>query len=154
MSCPLIPAVSWMPQLRAVPVAFSLLLLPGASRAAPALDCPVSIQEKSIQVVEVPTGWNPFTRSPLYLHGAAPMNGPPEKMRELSDFRQTRRKKEWTYTYQLDGKYPEGIWLACSYGETDQVTLSKRLDDSIRTCTFKYKTGEHVGQTDIAIRCQ
>ena len=42
------------------------------------------IAEKSIQLVDTPKGWITFTGSPLYLHGAALMDGPPEKLGELS----------------------------------------------------------------------
>jgi hypothetical protein len=124
------------------------------STAASALECPTSIQESSIRLVDTPPDWNTFVASPLYLHGAAPMSGPPEKLGELSDFKQKRGKNDWTYTYQLDGKFPDGKWLACTYGESDQVTLSKKLDDGVQTCAFSYRKGKHVGQNDIAILCK
>lgn len=89
----------------------------------------------------------------MYLHGAAPMNGPPEKLGELADFKQRRHKNAWTYTYQLDGKFPDGKWLACTYGEADQLTLSKRLDDTTKACSFTHTKGTHVGENKIAIRC-
>jgi hypothetical protein len=116
------------------------------STAASALECPASIQENSIRLVDTPPGWTTFAASPLYLHGAVPMSGPPEKLGELSDFKQRRGNNEWTYTYQLDGKFSDGKWLACTYGESDQVTLSKKLDDSIQACVFTYRKGKHVGQ--------
>ena len=125
-----------------------------AAGALPSFECPMSIQETSVHIADVPSGWTPRVASPLYLHGAAPMNGPPEKLGELSDFTQRRGKNEWTYTYLLDGKFPDGKWLACTYGEADQVTLSKRLDDSIQACTFTYRKGKYVGQNDIAIQCK
>lgn len=125
-----------------------------AGAAAVVPECPKSIQEKSIQILDAPSGWAAFVGSPLYLHGAAPMSGPPEQLGELADFKQKRGKNTWTSTYKLDGKFPEGKWLACTYGESDQVTLSQRLDDSIQVCTFTYRKGTHVGQSDIAIRCQ
>jgi len=125
-----------------------------AGAASPILECPTSISEKSIRVVDTPKGWTTFTGSPLYLHGAAPMNGPPEQLGELADYQQTAGKQGPTYTYHLDGKFPDGKWLACTYGESDQVTLSKRLDDSVRVCRFKYRKGKHVGQNDVAISCE
>ena len=118
------------------------------------LECPTSIQESSVHLVNTPQGWTSYVGSPLYLHGAAPMNGPPDKLGELADFRQKYSKKAWTYTYELDGKFEEGKWLACTYGESDQVTLSKRLDDSIRSCAFTYHKGKYVGQNDIKIQCK
>lgn len=118
-----------------------------------ALSCPESIQEKSIRLVDTPAAWAGFIGSPLYLHGAVPMSGPPEKLGELSEYKQKRKQGEWVYTYELDGEFPDGKWLACTYGESDQVTLSQRLDDGIQRCTFTYRKGRHVGQRDIAIAC-
>lgn len=118
-----------------------------------ALSCPESIQEKSIRLVDMPTGWAGFIASPLYLHGAVPTSGPPEKLGELSDYKQRRGKDEWVYTYELDGQFPDGKWLACTYGESDQVVLSQRLDDGVRRCTFTYRKGKHVGQHGIVITC-
>ena len=82
------------------------------------------------------------------------MNGPPEHLGQLSDYKETQKGDERSYTYELDGKFPEGKWLACSYGESDQVTLSKRLADGITECVFRYRNGKHVGQNDIAISCR
>lgn len=127
--------------------------LQSAASAAP-VACPVSIPQGSLQLADVPQGWTSYVGSPLYLHAAAPMNGPPEQLGELSDFRQKRLKKGWVDTYRLDGKFPEGKWLACRYGGTDQLTLAMRLDDSIDSCTFTYRQGEHVGERNIAILCR
>lgn len=124
------------------------------SAAATSLKCPVSVPEKSIKLVETPSGWTSFVAAPLYLHGAAPMSGPPEQLGELADYQETGKKPELTYTYKLDGKFPEGKWLACTYGESDQITLSRRLEDDVKICTFKYKRGKHVGENEIAIVCK
>lgn len=125
-----------------------------ASAATPLIACPASIPQRSIQLADVPQGWSAFVGVPLYLHAAAPMNGPPEQLGELSDFRQQRVKNGWVDTYQLDGKFPEGKWLACRYGGTGQLILARRLDDSIDSCTFTYRPGEHVGERKIAIMCK
>ncbi|WP_373996672.1 STY0301 family protein [Duganella sp. 1224] len=119
----------------------------------PSLSCPDSIQERSLQLVDLPEGWVSFIGSPLYLHGAAPMSGPPEQLGELSDYKQRREKNGWVYTYGLDGKFPDGKWLVCTYGESDQVKLSRRLDDDVRACTFTYRKGKYVGQHEIMISC-
>ena len=148
------PANRCSPTSLVLSIAMCALLQSTASAATPTLECPASIQEKSIRVTDTPAGWSAFAGSPLYLHGAAPMNGPPEKLGELSDYVQRRGKNEWTYTYQLDGKFPDGKWLACTYGESDQITLSRKLDDSLTVCTFKYRKGKYVGQHDIAISCR
>lgn len=143
-----------MPKVLLGSAAIALLCQSGAMAVAQQPECPKSIAEKSIRVAETPPGWTPFVGSPLYLHGAAPMNGPPEQLGELSDYKERHGKNTWTTTYQLDGKFPEGKWLACTYGESDQIALSQRLDDKIQTCTFTYRKGQHVGQNDITIRCK
>ena len=148
------PTMRRAAQILTLPVAMALLFPLKVYAASQTFECPLSIEEKSVQLVDTPSGWRPFTSSPLYLHGAAPMNGPPENFGELSDYQQKRDKKGWIYTYQLNGKFPDGKWLACTYGESDQVALSKRLDDNVRTCAFTVKEGEHVGQNDIAINCK
>lgn len=125
-----------------------------ASAATPLIECSTSILQRSLQLTDTPPGWSTFVGSPLYLHAAAPISGPPEQLGELSDFRQRRVKNGWTHIYQLDGKFPEGKWLACRYGGTGQVTLAKRLDDSVESCTFTYRQGEHVGEKKIAIMCR
>lgn len=149
--------IRWPTQWSWWPVGSVLLIFcmqSTASIAAPPIVCPSSIPQRSIQLTDPPPGWNAFVGSPLYLHNAAPMSGPPEQLGELSDFRQKRIKDGWIHTYRLDGKFPEGKWLACRYGGTGQLTLARRLDDSIEACTFTYRKGEHVGQHEIAILCR
>lgn len=118
------------------------------------LQCPASIPETSVQLTNTPAGWTTFVGAPLYLHGAAPMSSPPEMLGELADFTQKKRKNEWIYTYQIDGKFPNGKWLACTYGESDQLTLAQRLPDDTSVCTFVFRKGKYVGQNDITIRCK
>jgi hypothetical protein len=82
------------------------------------------------------------------------MSGPPEELGELADFSQKREKGAWIYTYQLDYPFPAGKWLACLYGESDQLTLGKKLDDNVKVCSFTYRQGEHVGENKITIACR
>jgi hypothetical protein len=98
-----------------------------ASAGSYAPQCPPSISEQSIQVTSVEPGWSAFVGAPLLLHAAAPMSGPPEQMGELSDYTQRRGKDGTTYAYKLDGSFASGKWLACKYGESDQVTLGMKL---------------------------
>jgi hypothetical protein len=134
--------------------AFPLLFHSSAYAAALQLACPISIAEKSIQLVNTPEGWTTFTGSPLYLHGAAPMDGPPAHLGELSDYTETRKGEQQSYTYQLRGKFPDGKWLSCTYGESDQVTLARRLPDDTNVCVVTSRKGKHVGQNDIKIDCK
>lgn len=144
--------------LTAITFAWSATILflfqSAANAAAPPLECPSSIAEKSIQLVDTPKGWTTFTGSPLYLHGAAPLDGPPEKLGELSDYKQSGGKHELAYTYRLDGKFPDGKWLSCTYGESDQVTLARQLPDDTNVCVITSRKGKHVGQNDIKIDCK
>jgi hypothetical protein len=123
--------------------------------AAPSvLECPKSIPEKSVQLVDTPAAWKTFVGAPLYLHGAAPMSSPPEMLGELIGETERRGKKGTVYTYSIDGKFPNGKWLACKYGESDQVTLARQLPDNTSVCRFTYRKGEHVGQNEIKIDCK
>lgn len=125
----------------------------GAATTSP-LECPHLIDERSVRLSDTPPGWTTFIRAPLYLHGAAPLSGPPEEQGELAEFSQKREKDVWTYTYQLDAPFPAGKWLTCKYGESDQVTLSKKLDDNVQACSFRYQKGKHVGENNITITCK
>lgn len=82
------------------------------------------------------------------------MSGPPEELGELADFKQKRLKDGWIDAYPLDGKFPRGKWLACRYGESGQITLSRQLDDNVQHCTFAYRKGTYAGQNNIAISCK
>ncbi|WP_374015197.1 STY0301 family protein [Massilia sp. BJB1822] len=135
-------------------VAFTALTAPASAAPGLVLECPQFIEQKSVQISNVPPGWTTFVRAPLYLHGAAPMSGPPEELGELAEFSQKREKGGWIYTYQLDVPFPAGKWLACTYGESDQVTLGRKLNDNVRVCSFRYRKGRHVGENDIAIACK
>lgn len=82
------------------------------------------------------------------------MYGPPEMKGDLAEFTERRSKQEWSYTYHLDGPFPEGKWLQCTYGENNELTLSRRMPDETSVCTFTYRKGEKAGQHDITIRCR
>ncbi len=132
-----------------------MLVAPVDSFAVPVtLECPASIPEKSLQLVDTPAGWKIFVGAPLYLHGAAPMSSPPEMLGELISDTERKSTKGMEYTYRIDGKFPNGKWLACTYGESDQVTFARRLPDDMNLCRFTYRKGEHVGQNEIKIDCK
>lgn len=119
-----------------------------------ALECPASIPEQSVQLVSTPPGWKSFVGAPLYLHAAEAMVSPPELLGALIPDDERRGKTGMIDTYQIDGTFPHGKWLACRYGEADQVTLSRALPDDTKACTFSYRKGEYVGQNLIKIDCR
>lgn len=143
-------------QNRLLVVAYFTALVSGDLQSAESnkLKCPESIGAESIRVEGIEKKWTSFIASPLYLHSAAPMSGPPEMRGDLADFSERRTKHEWSYTYHLKGSFPGGKWLQCGYGEYNQVTLSQRLRDDVQRCTFTYRKGEKAGQYEIRIDCR
>lgn len=118
------------------------------------LACPEQVSEPSLIVKEVREGWKPFVASPLYLHSVAPTDGPPERLGQLKGQHVSTGRNSWTDTYELRGSFPEGKWLQCSYGMLNEIVLSKRLDDSITSCTIKGKRGEKAGQNVFSVTCR
>ncbi|MBJ7312339.1 STY0301 family protein [Rugamonas sp. CCM 8940] len=135
------------------PLTIVLLACLSNSASAQNLECPDSVPEASIKLENTPAGWTPFVARPLYLHAAAPIDGPPQRRGELANYTEQKEKGETSYTYRFEGHYPDGKWLQCAYGEYGQITLSKRIDDHIRECKFTYRSGQKAGQRIIKIRC-
>lgn len=129
------------------------LFLYATTCAAVAPQCPESITPARVELTDTPAGWTASIGSRLYLHSAAPTSGPPEERGELAGFRQSGPPKRRTYSYDLAGIFPAGKWLACRYGTSDEITLARRLDDDVRSCSFTYQKGVHVGQNQVTIAC-
>lgn len=118
------------------------------------LECPPSIPISAPQPDDVSQEWQVSVISRLYLNSAAPISGPPELHGDLANFKSKPGKIAWSYTYDLDRHFPDGKWLECGYGTYNQVTLSKPLPDTTKSCTFTYRKGQKAGQHEIKIRCQ
>jgi hypothetical protein len=133
----------------------ALLTTPLVLSAAPvpSPQCPKLIPASSVQLRDISDDWMIYVAAPFYLHAAAPMSGRPEMKGDLADFKERRTKNEWSYTYTLDGAFPDGKWLQCTYGEHNQVTLSRRLSDETRQCKFTYRKGAKAGQHEISVQC-
>ena len=116
--------------------------------------CPASVPAASISLNAVPAGWTPYIDSPLYLSAAAPIDGAPERRGQLVPSGERKKKGQTTLSYRLEGRYPEGKWLQCSYGMHGEVTLSRRMDDSVSLCEFTYRQGSKAGQNEIDIDCR
>lgn len=116
--------------------------------------CPESVPATSISFNAVPAGWTPYIDSPLYLSAAAPIDGVPERRGQLVPSGERKKKGHTTLSYRLEGRYPEGKWLQCSYGVHGEVTLSRRMDDSVSLCEFTYRKGGKAGQNEIDIDCR
>jgi hypothetical protein len=133
----------------------AVLACPSLSLAAiERVECPSELPEKSMRLIDTPPGWRSYVAAPLYLHAAAPIDGPPEALGQLRGTATREGKTTWTHTYDLTGPFPEGKWLQCSYGMLNEVSLSKRLDDDIKACTITGRKGDKAGQNVFEIVCK
>jgi len=130
----------------------ALVLFAAPCNATPI--CPEQISEHSISLANVAASWRTFVASPLYLHSVAPTDGPPERYGQLKGKQFKTGQDAWTDTYDLHGPFPDGKWLQCSYGMLNEIVLSKRLDDSITSCTIKGKKGDKAGQNVFSVECR
>lgn len=117
------------------------------------LTCPPAIPISS-PPESGPNSWTIYVASELHLNSAAPTGGPPQMRADLSDYTSKTGKKQWSYTYDLDRDFPDGKWLECGYGSHNEITLSRRMPDTIKSCTFVYRKGAKAGQHDITIDCR
>lgn len=130
--------------------------LPLLAQAAPStqLACPESIPATSIQLQALPSDWTPYVDGSLYLNGAAPIDGPPQRRGQLVPSSE-RKQLGWSVArYRLEGSYPDGKWLQCSYGAYGEISLSKRLDDTVRFCEISYRKGGKAGQSEVLVDCR
>jgi len=135
-------------------VALLVLAAPCHATNNKVLSCPAQISESSVALAGVAEGWRPYVASPLYLHSAAPIDGPPERLGQLVGKHVRTGPNTWTDTYDLRGPYPEGKWLQCSYGMLNEIVLSRRLEDGITACTIKGKKGNKAGQNVFSVLCR
>lgn len=142
----LIPSLLPIRALRSLAM-LSCCALPGQAvlAARQVIECPAAILPASIHIVDAAAGWKSHVPAPLYLHAAAPSDGPPEKLGELADFTTHPGKTEWSYTYSLQGSFPDGKWMQCAYGTMNEITLSKKIDDSVTECKLTYRKGKRDG---------
>lgn len=120
------------------------------------IECPAKLPAESLKVIDAPSGWTAFSDNAMWLHSAAPMNGPPSRKGTLQDVSTTVKgaKRISRYVWDERGESPdsEGKWIACKYGETNNVVLSKRIDDNASQCTVTY-TKNPQGRSDVDIHC-
>lgn len=136
-----------------VVIAALLPLLPFAKPVN--IECPKTLLPDSIKIEPTQEGWKFFAESPLYLHGAAPMSTPPEKLGHLiEDAVKKSSEGEQIYTYLLDGPFPDGKWIQCVYGERHQLSLSKRLDDRTSKCRVSIRAAVKAGENTVRIECE
>src|SRR5450830_99918 len=132
----------------------SLMILGGAlgatafaSAAPPAqqrIVCPTELPDQVLRVSGPIDGWIPYKSMPMRLHSAAPTRGRPEQLADLAGFDTVKTKTARIDTYPLPLPHPGGIWMKCGYGEFNEITLHKQLDDNIRECRITMTKAEPV----------
>ena len=125
-----------------------------ARGASSLITCPAIVESSSIQLIGTNPEWKPFVTAPLYLHAAAPIEGPPERRGDIADFTTRQGKLQWSYRYGLEGEFEGGKWIQCAYGANNEITLSKRIADDTKVCTFTYRKGTKIAQHEIKIECK
>jgi hypothetical protein len=141
--------------LRVVLVGSVLLVTQNAFGATPKrYQCPQFVPEASVHLTPPGSDWMPFVSLPLYLNGAAPADGPPERLGIFRGGEVVKTKTGWSQNFSLIGRYPEGKWLRCDYGSVGAISLSKRLPDEITECKVSWKKGEHVEENIVEIWCK
>lgn len=138
---------------------FALATLIGVQVACAAevrIECPARIDASAIQITPVSSEWRAFVPVGLALHSAGPMDGPPSVMavlRETSSVsRDGRTTSTWRWEAASASAYPDGKWMACNYGASNEVIVSKRIPDDTRSCVVM-TSKDSLGKTAIAIRC-
>jgi hypothetical protein len=137
------------------------IALGGTVLAAPSsgveqrIDCPAEIPQQSLSPPKSPQGWTSSTRGGLMLHAVDLSYGPPSDMAFLKPEVVAGRGKKFHYKWtelQADGA-AGSIWVACSYGRSDNVILGRRLDDKTSECTAA-DTQDKQGRYVIEVSCK
>lgn len=135
-----------------------LFLLPCVAAADnPAVappSCPRELPASSIQI-RAGAEWRPFVEFSLPLHSASMSSGPPESLSQLRgvDLHQRGEPPSTLYEFGKVG-YERGKWLACNYGEAGELTISRRLDDSLTACTITHFKGRANQPRRIDVSCK
>lgn len=153
-------AVRFSSYSRVLRLAAALTLLfstMAASRATEhRIECPLKLQSEFLQVVQPPAGWTAFVPTALWLHSAGPMDGPPAVMAILKENFYAKRggkiTTKWVWASRGE-TYPDGKWMACNYGDANDVILSKRIDDNTSECTVITTKNEY-GRNEVDIHCK
>jgi hypothetical protein len=61
----------------------------------------------------MPVGWRGYVSSPVLLHNAAPLNGPPDNLGTLMGETIKETRTAWIIRYSLNGAFPKGKWFTC-----------------------------------------
>jgi hypothetical protein len=146
---------------RAFTTALLLVLTTSTANAYAAgirVECPAKLGPQSLHVVAPAGGWTTHVPVGLWLHAAAPMDGPPADMVTLQgDAYSTKGKSKTTRWMLTQDSSDDGIhekWMACFYGVGNDVIMSKRIDDAVTECTVTYTKQPEPARDTVEIRCK
>ena len=130
-----------------------LAAAPLAMAAVPPPECPAQLSPASIHVQS--PRWTPYVQYPFYLASAGMSAGAPGSMAVLRGEQVNRKGQPESTRYVFgDVGMEQGRWLDCGYGSDSPITLSRRLDDTIKECVITYLKRSRDGRQGITIRCK
>lgn len=106
--------------------------------------CPASI-DVSQSIKKTPDGWTAsvyggdMVNVKYTLRNAQFSDGDPAKLTWLTPTSDKKARGVHTETWKFDEKPNDGFWISCEYSQTS-MALTKRLPDSIKSCTVEYDT--------------
>lgn len=118
-----------------------------ASATAKRIACPSEIAQDALPPVRAPHGWTASTRGGLRLHAVDLSYGPASNLTFLKPMDVSRGGKGMDQWSDLQIRPPgdAGIWIGCNYGNSDNVVLGKRLNDTVSECTATYTRDKQGG---------
>lgn len=129
-------------------LAAAALALPCAVTAAEhRIDCPAELPAAAVQVVNPPAGWIGSVPDNMRLRSIDVLSSPPEGRQVLKADTYVKRAGKSTEKWMNlnDLHAPDGKWIACNYGEGNDVVLSKRLDQRTSECRATYTKDKQGG---------
>lgn len=129
-----------------------------ASAAESVHVCPAHVSVAS-QITPLPEGWEVIGTGTTTIHqllGATFADGHPKGQAFLKPYKTDRntagKKSIRTQVYRFPAKYPDGIWLVCTYRNTPMI-LSRQLLETPRQCSLSQETNE-TGNIALSIDCR
>lgn len=124
-----------------------------ATAGPPKVECPSEIPPSAIRVDM--QGWKPYIQFPLYLSSAGISAGPPESLAVLRGEPLNKKGQLQSTRFEFgDMGFEQGKWLDCGYGTDSQITISRRLDDSLKECTVTYMKSKRSDKQNLKIECK
>lgn len=121
-------------------VAMALLTAGAQASGAPSKGlCPAEIKSASVQLVGISSEWKSNVSEILRWDAATFLGSAPERKAFLKPETHKLTRATWSEIYVVGTPDADGNWIQCSYGEGGDITLAKRIDDSVRQCTVTYK---------------